>query len=168
MKRVLSITTMAVLGLTACMHQRLERRPDHRVDFAAEVKPVLEMRCLECHHRRYVCAGLNLETKALAMKGGRSGAVIVPGEPHQSLLYKVLLLGHDNPVAMPPTPEGMEKETTQLLHDWILQGAPWPEGVRLVPPQDWKNTDKTRSIEPLERTAKREVGEMQETFLSGI
>lgn len=110
------------------------------VDFVGEVQPILESRCLECHHSRYVFAGLNLETRALAMKGGRSGAVIVPGAPHQSLLYKVLLLGHDNPVAMPPTPERLEREHQQIIHDWIQQGADWPEGVRLIPPQDWKKS----------------------------
>ncbi|WP_395748482.1 c-type cytochrome domain-containing protein [Prosthecobacter sp.] len=125
----------AWLGLTSCM--QLEPRPE--VDFVSEVKPLLETRCLECHQHQYVCAGLNLETQKLAMKGGRSGAVIVPGSPHRSLLYKVLLLGHENPVAMPPTPEGMEREQAQLLHEWIKQGATWPKDVRLVPPQEWKN-----------------------------
>jgi hypothetical protein len=124
----------ALLGLTSCM--QLEPRPE--VDFVNEVKPLLEARCLECHQHHYVCAGLNLETQKLAMKGGRSGAVIVPGSPHRSLLYKVLLLGHENPVAMPPTPEGMEREQAQLLHDWIKQGAKWPKDVRLIPPQEWK------------------------------
>lgn len=125
----------AVSGLTCCM----QMEPPHEVNFVSEVKPLLESRCLECHQHQYVCAGLNLETKKLAMKGGRSGAVIMPGAPHHSLLYKVLLLGHDNPVAMPPTPDGVEREDAQLLHDWIKQGAKWPENVRLVPPQEWKN-----------------------------
>ncbi|WP_395741749.1 c-type cytochrome domain-containing protein [Prosthecobacter sp.] len=138
MKPHILAAVLGLLGLTACTQLQPELPPDHAVDFVAEVKPLLESRCLECHHRRYVCAGLNLETKALAMKGGRSGPVIIPGAPHQSLLYKVLLLGHENPVAMPPTPEGVEREQQKLLHDWILQGAPWPEKVRLVPPQDWK------------------------------
>lgn len=130
---------LSLLGLAACTQLRQELPPDETVDFVSEVKPLLESRCLECHHRRYVCAGLNLETKALAMKGGRSGRVIIPGAPHQSLLYKVLKLGHESPVAMPPTPEGVESEELKLLHDWILQGAHWPEKVRLVPPQDWKH-----------------------------
>lgn len=140
MKRTLFAIMLTALGLSACMHLSLERRPDHAVDFAIEVKPILEMRCLECHHRRYVFAGLNLETKSLAMKGGRSGPVIIPGAPHQSLLYNVLLLGHESPVAMPPTPEKLEMEHEQILHDWIQQGAQWPDNVRLVPPQDWKDT----------------------------
>lgn len=126
--------------LPACMILDVRQLANEPVNFVPDVKPVLESLCLECHHSRYVFAGLNLETKKLAMKGGRSGPVIVPGAPHQSLLYKVLLLGHENPVAMPPTPERLEREQQQLIHDWILQGAPWPDGVRLVPPQDWKTS----------------------------
>lgn len=133
------LTLAAALCLTAaaCSSWRSGFKPRRPVDFVREVKPLLEARCLECHHRRYVCAGLNLETKSLAMKGGRGGPVIRPGAPDQSLLYQVLLLGHDNPVAMPPTPERVEAEDLQILRDWIAQGAAWPSGVRLVPPQDW-------------------------------
>lgn len=138
MKRILLVTLLAVSGLAACQQTRPRLMAAHEVDFVDEVKPLLEARCLECHHRRYVCAGLNMETKLLTMKGGRSGAVIIPGAPHQSLLYKVLLLGHESPVAMPPTPEKLEKEHRRILHDWIKQGAPWPDGARLVPPQDWE------------------------------
>ncbi len=138
MKRNVLAVIIAATTLSACVILKVERLKNEPVDFVSDVKPILESRCLECHHNRYVFAGLNLETKQLAMKGGRSGKVIVPGSPHQSLLYKVLLLGHDNPVAMPPTPERLERENEQMLHDWIQQGAHWPEGVRLVPPQDWK------------------------------
>lgn len=139
MRASIPAVILSLLGLAACTQFQPELPPDGAVDFVSEVKPLLESRCLECHHRRYVCAGLNLETKPLAMKGGRSGRVIIPGAPHQSLLYKVLKLGHESPVAMPPTPEGVESEDLKLLHDWILQGAQWPEKVRLVPPQDWKH-----------------------------
>ena len=138
MKRTWIATLMTAVSLTACMNLTVLK--DEPVDFVSDVKPLLESRCLECHQDSYVFAGLNLETKALAMKGGRSGPVIVPGSPHQSLLYKVLLLGHNNPVAMPPTPERLESEHQQVLHDWIQQGAKWPEGVRLVPPQEWKKS----------------------------
>lgn len=135
MKLIAFTALAAVFGLTSCM----QMEPPQEVDFVSEVKPLLETRCLECHQHQYICAGLNLETRKLAMKGGRSGAVILPGSPHQSLLYKVLLLGHESPVAMPPTPEGMEQEGAKLLHDWIKQGASWPDNVRLVPPQEWRS-----------------------------
>lgn len=139
MKPTVCLVLMLVATLSACVMD-LTRLKNEEVDFVRQVKPILEFSCLECHQHRYEFAGLNLETQERAMKGGRSGPVIVPGAPHQSLLYKVLLLGHNNPVAMPPTPERLERENEQIIHDWIQQGAKWQEGVRLTPPQDWKKS----------------------------
>lgn len=139
MSRFLRIALALGAAFPACVME-LTRLKNDPVDFVRRVKPILEKSCLECHQHRYEFAGLNLETKERAMKGGRSGPVIVPGAPHQSRLYKVLLLGHDNPVAMPPTPERLERDYEQTIHDWIQQGAKWPEGVRLTPPQDWKKS----------------------------
>lgn len=139
MKRTACLALVLAATLSACVMD-LTRLKTEEVDFVRQVKPILESNCLECHQRQYEFAGLNLETKARAMQGGRSGPVIVPGAPHKSLLYKVLLLGHDNPVAMPPTPERLERENEQTLHDWIQQGAKWPEGERLIPPQNWKKS----------------------------
>jgi Planctomycete cytochrome C len=137
MKRFLFPTLTLALMLPACVVDLIPSE-HHHVDFVKKVKPILEMSCLECHQPRYLTGGLNLETKEAAMKGGRSGPVIVPGSPHKSLLYQVLLLGHESPVAMPPTPERMDRDYEQIIHDWIQQGAKWPDGIRLVPPQEWK------------------------------
>ncbi len=123
-----------VVAVVSCENLRKDAPP---VDFVTEVKPVLERRCLECHNRDYVFAGLRLETRELAMKGGRSGPVIIPGNPDDSLLHRVLLLGHENPVAMPPTPEGTFEEEKKVIRTWIAQGATWPDNTKLVPPQYW-------------------------------
>ncbi len=139
MSRFLRIALALGAALPACVVE-LTRLKNAPVDFVRRVKPILEASCLECHQHRYEFAGLNLETREQAMKGGRTGPVIVPGAPHHSQLYKVLLLGHDNPVAMPPTPERLDRDYEQTIHDWIQQGAKWPEGVRLTPPQDWKKS----------------------------
>ena len=136
MKRITSLFVTAVgFILVSCVN--LTRLEDREVTFA-EVRPILQNKCLECHNSRYQFAQLNLENRTLAMKGGRSGPAIIEGQPQKSLLYRVLLLGHDNPVAMPPTPDRIAREQEQLIHDWILQGAPWPEGKegKITPPQD--------------------------------
>lgn len=112
------------------------------VVFDQDVRPIIESRCLECHNHRYDFAGLNMESRDRAMKGGRSGPVIVAGSPDQSLFYKVLLLGHESPVAMPPSPDKLNREQQKIVHDWIAQGANWPEGQRLKAPQDWAEADR--------------------------
>jgi hypothetical protein len=54
---------MVAACLAACIQVMPKLSPHHEVDFVSEVKPLLELRCLECHNRHYSFAGLNLETK---------------------------------------------------------------------------------------------------------
>lgn len=113
-----------------------------RVDtvFMTEIKPLLELRCLECHNDKDAKenAGLSLQTRQAAMTTGRSGGVLKPGDPDGSLLLRVLSYGHDHPIAMPPSPDKLWDDKKQLIHDWIKDGAIWPDPPRgrLIRPQD--------------------------------
>ena len=50
------------------------------VDFFKQVQPILETKCLECHRGGKAKGGLHLDSRAGALKGGKSdGAAIVPG-----------------------------------------------------------------------------------------
>ena len=100
------------------------------VQFATEVKPVLEYYCIECHtdRSRVKFGGLSLETGAAAMKTGWHAPVIIPGDPEGSLLYKVLRFGHDHPQSMPPAPDKISDEQLAVVYRWIRQGAIWPTG----------------------------------------
>ena len=53
---------------------------DERVDYLKQIKPVLRERCFACHGALKQEAKLRLDTAALAIKGGESGAAIKPGE----------------------------------------------------------------------------------------
>ena len=114
------------------------RVPDE-IDFVRDVKPMLEIRCLECHNTidaaKY--AGLNLETRKLAMTTGRTPPVIRPGDPENSLFITVLKLDHMHPTNMPPVPDKIQGPPLKIFEKWIRDGAEWPEDVRLVRPQDW-------------------------------
>ena len=44
------------------------------IDYARQIKPVLQARCYACHGVLKQEASLRLDTAALAMKGGDSGA----------------------------------------------------------------------------------------------
>ena len=48
MKRVLLLAAL----LPACVILKFERLKSEPVDFVSDVKPILESRCLECHHSR--------------------------------------------------------------------------------------------------------------------
>ena len=53
-----------------------------------DIIPVLYLRCTVCHGLRRQEGGLDLRTRASMLKGGKSGPVMVPGHPEQSLILK--------------------------------------------------------------------------------
>lgn len=112
-----------------------------RIDFARDVRPLIESQCLECHNSKDARqnAGLNLETRRLAMTTGRQAPVIRPGDPKNSLFIRALLFDAAHPVSMPPAPDKIWGARLKILKKWIRDGAEWPENIRLVRPQDWSS-----------------------------
>lgn len=73
-----------------------------------------------------------IEENALAAHGGKGGVFlesyddimnyVVPGDPENSMLYRVLI--GDGVPRMPPPPEAaLADEMIQTIYDWIDQGA---------------------------------------------
>ena len=60
--------------------------------FQTKVKPLLEARCFECHgpDTKVLKGGLSLASRAAILRGGDSGAAIIPGKPAESLLVKAI------------------------------------------------------------------------------
>ena len=56
------------------------RAADEPVDYLKQIRPILRERCIACHGSLKQEGGLRLDTAALAIKGGDSGPVIVPGD----------------------------------------------------------------------------------------
>ena len=100
------------------------------VDFDAQVRPILQARCLNCHAKGKYKGGLSLETREAALKGGESGPAIVPGKSRESLLLQ-LVDGLDPDRRMPANGDPLPKDQVALLRDWIDQGASWPEASGL-------------------------------------
>ncbi len=77
---------------------------------------IFKDRCSACHGTGAM-AGLNLTTYATALKGGKDGPVIVPGDPAGSLLIK-------KQSAAQPHFGQLQPSELQLVTDWIKAGAP--------------------------------------------
>ncbi|MBK5291949.1 MAG: SUMF1/EgtB/PvdO family nonheme iron enzyme [Acidobacteriia bacterium] len=105
------------------------------VDFVRQVKPLLETACLDCHGEKKSNGGLQLHTRKHLFEGAFKGRVLVPGKPDQSLLYTLTLLRSGVARAMPPGGPALTGEEKQLLRQWILEGAVWPEEIMLGPPK---------------------------------
>jgi len=108
-----------------------EARTETKVDFAKDVQLILEKSCLECHGPEKPKGKLRLDSKEAAFKGGKGGVSIEPGKADQSELYRRIILPADNDEVMPNKGDRLTKAQTDVIRDWINQGAIWPEGVMI-------------------------------------
>jgi len=96
-----------------------------------EIQPLIESACLRCHCEERAEAGLRLDSLDAALRGGESGAALVPGSPEQSPLYTSTILTEDDAGVMPPEEPLLAKLQTERLRQWIAEGAAWPQDVAL-------------------------------------
>src|SRR5579885_327952 len=104
----------------------LPAAPSPGVDFARDVRPVLEANCYGGHSGPQPKAQLRLDRKAAAMKGGISGPVILPGNSKDSRLMR-RVLGMDGEARMPFGKQPLSDAQIATLKRWIDAGAPWPD-----------------------------------------
>ena len=106
-----------------------------RIEFVKDIQPLLELNCVACHREGHDKGGLRLDNKAMAFKGGEKGPGIIGGDPQKSPVYASVVLPPDHDDLMPPKNKGgpLAKDQADLLREWIEQGAPWPDGLILVP-----------------------------------
>lgn len=120
----LFIVSIAVSSLLA-MHSSSAQMA--KVDFARDIQPIFRAHCQSCHDTKTAKGQLRLDNKASAMKGGISGAVIIPGNSQNSrLLHRVR--GEGGEKRMPLGGEALSSSQIELLERWIQQGANWPDG----------------------------------------
>jgi mono/diheme cytochrome c family protein len=55
-------------------------RAEDKVDFAKQIQPILRQNCVKCHGPEKQKGKLRLDSKEVAMKGGKDGVVIVAGD----------------------------------------------------------------------------------------
>lgn len=92
------------------------------VSFKDEIVPIIEAKCLECHDIENAKGGLNLSSYTLLMAGGLSGNNVVPGNPEESLLIR-LLYGQVGEIVEMPKGRILKEEQRDLLEKWVKEGA---------------------------------------------
>ncbi|MBM3851049.1 MAG: hypothetical protein FJ396_12870 [Verrucomicrobia bacterium] len=100
-----------------------------KVDFVKEVKPIFEVHCVACHKEGHAKGDLRMDSKAEFF----ASKTVVPGDAEASTVYTTTILPADHDDLMPPANKGgpLAKAKTDLIRDWIDQGAEWPDGVTL-------------------------------------
>jgi cytochrome c553 len=128
--------------------------------YSRDVASVVAGACLNCHGMRQPRANLSLLTFERFLRGGDSGAMIVPGKPEESLLVKKLKGtggGQQMPQGRPPLPD----EAIAKIEKWIAEGAkydgenPREETPRLVALYTAKHATHEELSEQRQELAKR-------------
>jgi len=94
--------------------------------FEARVRPVLAEKCAECHSERRRRGGLRVSSLEDLLAGGQSGPAIVPGDPDNSLLIRVVRHQVED-LEMPQDADPLSAREIEGLAEWIRMDAPWPE-----------------------------------------
>src|SRR6266550_3713276 len=130
---------------------RADPTPDQIKFFETSVRPLLVESCFGCHAEKKQKGGLRLDSLASVMKGGKDGAVLVPGKPEASRLITAVSY-QDEDLQMPPDEE-LSAAQVEVLTRWVRMGAPWPAGEEKIPT-------------PLARGKKRQVTDEDRAFWS--
>jgi hypothetical protein len=148
-RRLIAVSTaLAVLALLSADRPPPELPPaaTTKIDFARDIRPILQTRCLECHGPTKRKGELRLDDGPHALKGGASGPVIVPGKSASSRLVR-LVAGLERDKRMPPKGAPLTAAEVGKLRAWIDQGAHWPKDASLA------GGDKHWSFQPIRRPA---------------
>lgn len=105
------------------------------VSFAADIQPILEVACVECHTTTgegVAASGFAVNDYDSVMKGTDLGPVVIAGSSISSTLYRVVAGKTDPEIRMPPHHEEswaegrgapLGDEEIEKLATWIDQGA---------------------------------------------
>lgn len=86
--------------------------------FESNILPLLKSRCASCHDDKVKQAGLSVLDRDALVKGGKTGAAIVPGKPVDSLILSLLSSGK-----MPMGGQRFSPGEIDLIRSWIESGA---------------------------------------------
>lgn len=103
-------------------------------NFVDHVLPIFQANCLNCHNVDKRKSGLSLDTIANALEGGSSGSVIVPGDPDNSRLLKLIM--HAEEPNMPPSGDKLPEDVIAVVRQWIKEGAPADSNAKMMQKAD--------------------------------
>ncbi|MCA9214715.1 MAG: DUF1553 domain-containing protein [Planctomycetales bacterium] len=121
---------------------------DDEIDFARDVAPIFQARCIECHGPDEQQCGVRFDQRASLLRESDNGNVaIVPGKPDASHLLHVVR-SHDEDVRMPPEGERLTDQETDTLRRWIELDATWPGQMDAAAKSDHWSFQPLQSITP--------------------
>ncbi len=128
-------------GLAFAQHQAVVSA-QQSLDFTRDIQPIFDAHCVSCHGAKKAAGQLRLDNKIAALKGGISGAIILPNNSQASILL-ARVTGSDGQAKMPMGGEPLKPEQLELIKRWIDEGAKWEGEIGGVgdrgnePPTHW-------------------------------
>lgn len=93
----------------------------------AQIQPFIEKNCVACHNAKVKQGGFDISTREALLKGSEHGKVVVPGNPNESQLYK--LVAHVSEPGMPFKAKKLPDDVVAQFAEWIRAGVPYGEAV---------------------------------------
>ena len=123
MSRTIKITLLLLFAAIAFVgaQTKLPSAASRKVDYKQDIQPLLAQKCYSCHGAEVQQAGLRLDLRQNALRGGDYGPVIKIGDSAASKLIRRLVDG-DGGLQMPPT-GALSEEQIGILRAWIDQGV---------------------------------------------
>ncbi len=97
------------------------------IELNVQVRAIFAHSCYKCHSTDKIKGELRLDQKDLVFKGGKSGPIIVPGQPEKSELVRRITLPRSHKESMPGKGKALSPEDIALITYWIKKGATWPD-----------------------------------------
>lgn len=113
---------VGIIGLS-----RVTVQAQTKVDFAKDIQPIFEKSCIKCHGPEKQKGKLRLDSKDSVFKRASDDQVVVAGNAEKSDLYRRLNLPATDDDRMPNEGDPLSKTQIELIRDWIIQGAIWPD-----------------------------------------
>ena len=89
---------------------------------SSDALALLESHCVKCHGGEKTKGGLDLVTREALLRGGESGAALVPGKPDESLL--VQMMRHEKDPGMPHKERKLPDAVIAQIAEWVNWPAP--------------------------------------------
>ncbi len=116
------------------------------------IRPILEQKCIGCHNPDKAKGGLMLSDPGSLLKGGKTGAALVPGKPEVSLVLERVHLPLEEKKHMPPKSKvQLTRNEITLLHLWIKNRADFTKKVVDLPATDSLRVLASAALQPVGR-----------------
>src|SRR5271155_4763452 len=100
---------------------------DREISFTKDIQPIFQASCWKCHGPSVQSSGLDLSSRESALKGGKGGAALGPGDAQKSRMYR-MAAGLEKPAM--PLGGKLKAEEIEAIRLWIDQGAAWDGAVK--------------------------------------